>query len=178
MTSLNTPPVFMHDHELAQTAMTLERIAETRADTSTAVIEALLKDVTPGPWHWNVRGLVGPVSTDDDQSFGMICDEVAECTFSNGSKEANARFIAAARDLVPAITAQLTAMQSERDAALERVRVLTEALQPIADLTMKSEPEFKKLHPALNAELDKRSRWEWFYSLSDIAYAALQEQPK
>ena len=95
--------------------------------TTPAAIEALLKDVTPGPWHWNVRGFVGPISTDDDQSFGMICDEVAECTFSNGSKESNARFIAAARDLVPALAAERDAAIRERDNALALNTALAEA---------------------------------------------------
>lgn len=72
-----------------------------------------LEGVTPGPWHWNVRGFIGPASTEDDQSYGMICDEVAECTFSNGSKEANARFIAWCREGVPALLADLAAKDAE-----------------------------------------------------------------
>jgi hypothetical protein len=67
-----------------------------------------LQGVTPGPWRWDTRGFVGPESTEDDQSFGMICDEVAECTYSDGAKNANARFIAFARAWVPEAAAALT----------------------------------------------------------------------
>ena len=98
-----------------------------------------LQGVTEGPWAWNVRGFVGPASTEDDQSFGMICDEVAECNYSDGRKEANARFIAFARAWVPEAAAALTALseqntsfwtanlrlQRERDALTAQVTELT-----------------------------------------------------
>lgn len=80
--------------------------------------ESALEGVTEGPWHWNVRGFVGPASTEDDQSFGMICDEVAECTHSGGAMGANARFIATSRDLIPALIAALKASE-----ARETVRI-------------------------------------------------------
>jgi len=84
-------------------------------DTATLIAraQAALEGTTPGPWHWNVQGFVGPVSTDDDQSFGMICDEVAEVTFSGGCKEANARLIASAPTLIADMAAALTAQAAE-----------------------------------------------------------------
>ena len=77
---------------------------------------------TPGPWSWNVRGFVGPASTEDDQSFGMICDEVAECTYSNGCKEANARLIAAAPDLLEALEMALVWLDYEGKYDVQGIR--------------------------------------------------------
>ena len=84
-----------------------------------------LQGVTEGPWAWNVRGFVGPASTEDDQSFGMICDEVAECNYSDGRKEANARFIAFARAWVPEAAAALTALSEQNVALAAQVAELT-----------------------------------------------------
>lgn len=87
----------------------------TKIDTSREAIEKILEGVTPGPWDWSSRGFVGPVSTEDDQSFGMIGDVVAKCNFSGGAMEYNANFIAAARELVPALLAEREAAEVERD---------------------------------------------------------------
>ena len=84
----------------------------------------VLEGTTPGPWHWNVQGFVGPVSTDDDQSFGMICDEVAEVTFSGGCKESNARLIASAPTLIADMAARIEALTAERDTATARADAL------------------------------------------------------
>ena len=82
---------------------------EMLTDSTTDAIAALMKDVTKGPWRthsqWNVEG--------------------PEYEIMNGSimvrndleSEANAAFIAAARDLVPALVA-------ERDALLDALQVL------------------------------------------------------
>lgn len=92
-----------------------EVLAALTAAYPTDLAEAgkVLEGVTPGPWAWNTRGFVGPASTEDDQSFGMICDEVAECTFSDGAKEANSRFIAWCREGVPALIARIAAQEAQ-----------------------------------------------------------------
>jgi hypothetical protein len=87
---------------------------KTAIDTSTEAIEALLKDVTPGPWGRNTRAQVGPVSQEDDQSYGMICDSVCELDYSD-HWEADSHFIAAARELVPALLAERDALKAENE---------------------------------------------------------------
>ena len=71
--------------------------------------EALV-DVTPGPWSYNSMGEFGPAYDDDYQAFGMICDPVGKCDWPNAVD--NARFIAAARDLVPAMADRLEAQEA------------------------------------------------------------------
>lgn len=72
-------------------------------DTSTEAVKWLLENVTPGPWYrdaWDIRS--------DGPGTGAIC-EVAKPNgdddryWKNGEADANARFIAAARTLVPAL---------------------------------------------------------------------------
>lgn len=84
----------------------------TQIDTSTEAVEALLKDVTPGPWEYNARKQVGPISQEDDQSYGMICDAVCELDYTYHWRS-DARFIAAARELVPALLAERDALRAE-----------------------------------------------------------------
>ena len=74
-------------------------------DTSTEAVERLLEDVTPGPWRHSksYRGIVSdsPSGYDDAESVSaygghMICESVMAH---------NSLFIAAARELVPALLA-------------------------------------------------------------------------
>ena len=53
---------------------------------------------TPGPWVYDeFRRAIGVVSKDDDQSFGMVCGEVAWIEFiGKGVETHNANLIAAA----------------------------------------------------------------------------------
>jgi len=78
--------------------------------------EALVS-VTPGPWSYNSMGEFGPAYDDDYQAFGMICDPVGECDWPNAVD--NARFIAAARDLVPALADRLEAQEALLREAME-----------------------------------------------------------
>ena len=73
-------------------------------DTSTEAVKRLLEDVTRGPWTSNSLGEFGPVYYGEDQANGMICEPVGRCEWPNTVD--NARFIAAARDLVPALLAE------------------------------------------------------------------------
>jgi len=60
---------------------------------------------TPGPWVASKTDRsIGPVSWDDDQSYGMIlsCAWV-EFDFDEGIQQANANLIAAAPDLLAAL---------------------------------------------------------------------------
>jgi len=89
-------------------------------DTTPEAIAALLDGVTAGPWAYNSHREVGPLHTEDDQAFGMICDPVCEVNF-DADHIGNARFIAAARDLVPTLAAELDAAIRERDEAVGMV---------------------------------------------------------
>lgn len=107
-------------------------------DTSTAAVTALLDGVTPGPWrvmqppNWivdprgmdlaHIRGW-GFLTGKGHQHGGM--DPKA----AGDQMDANARFIAAARDLVPAL-------MSERDAAIaraERAEALAAAIRAMKE---------------------------------------------
>ena len=90
-------------------------------DTTTQAVTALLDGVTPGPWAYNTHREVGPMHTGDDQAWGMICDPVCEVNFS-ATHMGNARFIAAARDLVPALLAERDALAAQLAAAEARAR--------------------------------------------------------
>jgi hypothetical protein len=94
----------------------------TNPDITPAGIANALEGVTDGPWAWNARGFVGPVSREDDQSYGMICDEVAECNHCDGAQDMNARFVAYARNALPLIAARLEALEAE-NAALMREKM-------------------------------------------------------
>ena len=97
----------------------------TTVDTSTEAVERLLEDVTPGPWR------VGPV--DDCRVEDADGNEVAQIDGDYNQPEtwplmeANARFIAAARDLVPALL-------KERDEARARAAAaMREAADAVED---------------------------------------------
>lgn len=96
----------------------------TEIDTSTAAIAALMDGVTAGPWRVeHETTLIWGHCDKDDSTYRGMGYPVAECRISPVSSwahgpdadagETNARFIAAARELVPALT-------DERDAAVAR----------------------------------------------------------
>ena len=106
----------------------------TTIDTSREAVEALMEGVTEGPWiagprsgasafanRWEVRG----------PDYGMI----ATMSFPDeGDDTANARFIAASRELVPALLdraekaeAELATLKAERERLREAASKLWEA---------------------------------------------------
>lgn len=99
-------------------------------DTTRAAIEALLRDVTPGPWQADAAFCKNdhPVRVAMPDWAGVPQATIAECDhnwndadcgkrrISWKEAEANARFIAAARDLVPALAARLAEVEADRDA--------------------------------------------------------------
>lgn len=64
---------------------------------------------TPGPWvESKTDRSIGPVSRDDDQSYGMILPVAwVEFDVEPGHHQANANLIAAAPDLLEALQAML-----------------------------------------------------------------------
>ena len=84
----------------------------TQIDTSKEAVAALLDGVTEGPWHYgnDPEGSHKFSVHTADYFFVALADNCA-------AEEANARFIAAARSLVPSLAA-------ERDALAARVAEL------------------------------------------------------
>ena len=72
-------------------------------DTSPERIAALLKSVTPGPWQAETWHVGSP--------SGIVVHGSAYITNDNESA-ANARFIAAARELVPAFAARIAELEA------------------------------------------------------------------
>lgn len=83
-------------------------------DTSTAAVTRLIENVTPGPWSLTDRG-AGVITSQHESAVAVAC---GAGTRTLTEARANAAFIAAARDLVPALLA-------ERDAALAEVARLS-----------------------------------------------------
>lgn len=82
------------------------------SDRYAALRAALDAGPTPGPWKANTSNEIGPISKEDDQSFGMVLP-VCFAEFENS--EANRRYIAAANpDTIRALLADYDRM---RDAA-------------------------------------------------------------
>ena len=87
-------------------------------DTSTAAVERLMDGVTPGPWEY-------------DEESGKIFG-VASFVYEH----ADARFIASARQLVPALAAERDALRAENERLRAEAAKLAEALRE-ADVFIK-----------------------------------------
>lgn len=87
----------------------------TKIDTSREAIEKLLDGVTPGPWIYEEyeNNIVAPSVRVVSNSGIVICDN--EPYYPQAVTPESARFIAAARELVPALLADLEAAEVERD---------------------------------------------------------------
>ena len=95
-------------------------------DTSTEAVEKLLDGVTPGPWV--IDGIVISRHTEpygypaDVCLMGEPAQYPGDIPVMMHGWDANARFIAAARDLVPALLAERDALRREN----ENLRAITE----------------------------------------------------
>jgi hypothetical protein len=98
--------------------------AQPALDAMMEGVTALLENVTPGPWSWNGDPVQGA------SLFGLAGQAVISYAGYEGmwfsvydveADAANARFIAAARELVPALAAEVRA-QRETIAGLTAVR--------------------------------------------------------
>jgi hypothetical protein len=89
-------------------------------DTSPEAIAALLDGVTPGPWKYVTNGKKSSITDCDyDRLFIASGTTAPYC---------DARFIAAARELVPALAAEIARLTAERD-RLVMALAETEALE-------------------------------------------------
>ena len=104
----------------------------TKIDTSTEAVERLLDGVTPGPWVVDDGGSYCDVVTDyGDGVFGedfIICEDAHQ----------NAHFIAAARDLVPALLAERDRLMKERDDLRAKMGAAVEALEQLIALLIEA----------------------------------------
>lgn len=126
-------------------------------DTSREAVERLLQDVTPGPWRESksYRGLVSdsPSGYDDAESvhaYGghMICESV---------QDHNRAFIAAARELVPALLKEREALTAERDALkAAQIDAIRAALEAAAECCVETAKE----------ALDDHALTSWFSNLA------------
>lgn len=96
-------------------------------------VTALLENVTPGPWRLGSWG-DNVFGTGPNDEWLLICRIKRDDAPVNESRDgADARFIAASRELVPALAAEVRA-QRETIAGLEaRVEALTRAAQAIQE---------------------------------------------
>jgi hypothetical protein len=86
-----------------------------KIDISVDAVADILEGVTPGPWHFSPECLVGTY-VEGRREFTLVAtvgpyrlaDPVDE-------RERNARFIAWAREAVPALSARLAEVEAERD---------------------------------------------------------------
>lgn len=116
-------------------------------DTSRAAVERILEGVTPGPWGCSMGKLVrivkvvsrSPIVLAGVHRFGRNGGKATD-----GDCEANGRFIAAARDLVPALLARAEAAEAEV-ARLSAPPDDAEVLAIIKDVTFE----------AVNSEIDR-----------------------
>ena len=87
-------------------------------DTSTEAVERLLEDVTPGPWRVRVNK-----RDSHDECDLSICGDIFVLADLNGPQylhqHPNAHFIAAARDLVPALLKERDEARARAAAAFE-----------------------------------------------------------
>lgn len=75
---------------------------------------ALCRDVTTGPWN------------DFEGSIGDGCYPVAQCTEGHPDEDANGRFIARSRTLLPEMAAEIERLQAELDAAKRDIQHVLE----------------------------------------------------
>lgn len=78
-------------------------------DTSGNAVERLLQDVTPGPWGVGEDQCVDDTWSIVTTSGGAVLANVND----RPARTANARFIATARDLVPALLARAEAAEKK-----------------------------------------------------------------
>ena len=111
---------------------------------------------TPGLWGWNGRDFVGPISKEDDQSYGMVLP-VLELEYRD-EKQANAEAICLARNECPDLL---------REAAdeIERLQRVVKEAREFAGFYVEGDKihcneggwGYKHGHPTLAAELEARS---------------------
>ena len=99
-------------------------------DTSRDAVERLLENVTPGPWRIKDCAAMGYRCTNyyqeiwNDETDILVTTEVTRAHNDGGA--ANMRFIAAARDLVPALLARAEAAESKLAKAVEALETIVD----------------------------------------------------
>jgi len=81
-------------------------------DTTTEAVERLMKNVTPGPWTVGADMVITAPDVDCPSEPWGVAGVSAICGWP-AKADANAAFIAASRDLVPALLAERDAMKAQ-----------------------------------------------------------------
>lgn len=112
-------------------------------DTSKEAVAKVLDGVTNGPWPMNtvrtscgVCHQIGPWPhkwNAGEQMHACIYDDYPSPPEGTDAMLANARFISATRELVPALSRDLEAMRAERDALRARVAELERVMRAQAE---------------------------------------------
>jgi len=122
----------------------------THTDTSREAVEALLQGVTEGPW-WedNNEGYGANNIWANHASDDLAKILVAQAVGDSAEAEANMAFIAAARELVPALLARAEAAEAALAAANEDADRLAKALELVKSRCGPLAPDGKKADEAL-----------------------------
>ena len=107
-------------------------------DTSREAVERLLEGVTPGPWHVD-----GPLWNQIiwSSSDNRVCFMAHTSGLDDARDLATAAFIAAARELVPALLARAEAAEAERDRAMQACEQIASRLDAaLAEVARLSTP--------------------------------------
>ena len=138
-------------------------------DTSTESVQALLEDLTPGPWWvckydagdkswYDHNGPCPSIQAPDDQDCAIVhWDGFKQKYWSacNGNQkqiEANAHFIAAARDLVPALLA-------ERDRVAKEWAEVSQRNYQRAKAAEAERDRLATAHAQMQQTLDRLTAW-------------------
>lgn len=145
-------------------------------DISTAAVERLLDGVTEGPWEYRPHELddwgvvrAGAFVLCQARDPAMMDDsQLAQCR-ADGSDpwSDNARFVAASRDLVPALLADRDRLAAEVARLTAEVEQMYQTLHAARDcISSASDQLTKRYAKELNGK-----KWGWWYL--DLANAAI-----
>ena len=140
----------------------------TKIDTSTKAVEALLKGVTEGPWGYGKTGeeqrLILGAGGRGNYIANVTIHQIPRHMglWEEDERESNAQFIAASRELVPALLAERNQLRDELEAklakaveALAGVDKFVRYLSPFADPSHCPAPALAKaceVHAELTGE--------------------------
>ena len=136
-------------------------------DTSPEAVAALLDGVTPGPWRIQNCASMGHRCTNyyqeiwNDETNILVTTEVTRAHNDGGAK--NMRFIAAARELVPALATEIASLTAERDEARAQVAMAYEAAARLCDDTAQEALD--------ESGTCSRTLWTWFHGQSSAIRA-------
>lgn len=127
------------------------------ADISPENVARMLEGVTPGPW-----GAEGPEHSIIIWGYADRDDREYRVCFmtSDGPAQANARFIAWAREAVPALSARLAEVEAERDSWKAETVHWQDTAAATLDRAEAAEADIATLRACAKEEMEKREAAE------------------